>query len=156
MSAANADVIRRFYSCFAQRDGAGMAACYAPDVHFTDEVFDLRGSRAGAMWEMLCERAADLKIEARDIQADDRTGTARWDAWYTFSATGRTVHNVIDARFEFADGKIIRHEDRFDFWRWARQALGPAGLLLGWSGVLRNRVQQKAARGLDKYLSSRA
>lgn len=133
-----------------------MAACYAPDVHFTDEVFDLRGSRAGAMWEMLCERAADLKIEARDIQADDRTGTARWDAWYTFSATGRTVHNVIDARFEFADGKIIRHEDRFDFWRWARQALGPAGLLLGWSGVLRNRVQQKAARGLDKYLSSRA
>src|SRR5262245_55215628 len=113
----NAELIARFYRSFASRDGRGMAACYHPAVEFSDEVFpDLRGAQAGAMWQMLCDRAADLKIEARDIEADDAAGRAHWEAWYTFSATGRHVHNRIDARFEFRDGKIIRHRDTFAFW----------------------------------------
>jgi hypothetical protein len=28
----------------------------------------------------------------------DARGMASWEAWYTFSATGRRVHNKIDAR----------------------------------------------------------
>jgi ketosteroid isomerase-like protein len=153
---ANAEVIRRFYAAFARRDARGMAACYHPSVTFSDEVFtDLEGERATGMWRMLCERGKDLKIEFRDVHADDSVGTAHWDAWYTFSATGRPVHNSIDARFEFRDGKIIRHRDRFDFRRWAVQALGPTGSLLGWSGFLRNRVRRQAARSLDAFLSKR-
>ena len=113
-------------------------------VKFSDEVFvDLEGERAAGMWRMLCERGKDLKIEFSDIEADDSTGRAHWEAWYTFSSTRRPVHNRIDARFEFKDGKIIRHRDSFDFWAWARQALGPIGVLLGWSGFLRNRVRRK-------------
>src|SRR5688572_17862405 len=127
----NEAVVHRLYSCFQRRDGSGMAACYHPDIHFSDEVFpDLRGARAGAMWMMLCERAKDLRVEVRDVAADDRIGSAHWEAWYTFTATGRLVHNVIDARFEFAEGLIVRHQDSFDFWRWATQALGPAGRFL--------------------------
>lgn len=153
MTHPNADVIADFYRAFQQRDGAGMAARYHPDIHFSDPVFpDLRGPRAGAMWRMLCARAVDLRIEVGDIAADDRTGRAHWQAWYTFTGTGRKVHNVVDARFEFRDGLIVRHDDSFDFWRWSRQALGAIGWLLGGTQSLRNGVRGKASQGLDNYL----
>ncbi len=152
----NAELLRSFYSAFAKRDASGMAACYHPAITFSDEVFvDLEGEQAAGMWRMLCERGKDLKIEFRDIEANDSTGRANWEAWYTFSTTGRPVHNRIDARFEFKDGKIIQHRDSFDFWAWARQALGPIGVLLGWSGFLRNRVRSQAARNLTRFLNQR-
>ena len=147
----NAQLIRSFYRSLAARDAAGMAACYHPEVHFTDAVFDLRGAEAGAMWKMLCERGTDLEVEFGGVRADEDTGSAHWEARYTFSATGRKVHNSIDARFEFAEGKIIRHLDRFDFWRWSRQALGLPGMLLGWSGLLRAKVARTAARNLARF-----
>ena len=149
---ANEDTLRRFYEAFSRRDAATMAACYAPDVQFSDPVFtDLRGPQAGLMWKMLCERGKDLKIEFRDVRADGASGSAHWEAWYTFSTTGRKVHNVIDASFEFRDGRIVRHTDRFDLYRWARQALGPAGVLLGWTPLLQNKVRAMAAKGLADY-----
>lgn len=149
----NAALITRFYQAFQKRDAAGMAACYHTGIHFSDAAFpNLRGAEAGAMWRMLCERGKDLKLEFRDVKADDKTGSAHWDAWYTFSATGRKVHNSIDARFEFRDGLIIRHQDQFDFHRWAGQALGPAGKLLGGFGFLQSKVQKTAAEGLAKFM----
>lgn len=149
----NAALIHRFYDSFAALDAAGMQACYHPDVVFSDPAFgELRGRRAGAMWAMLCGRAKDLRVTASDVQADDQRGRAHWEAHYTFGQTGRPVHNRIDAEFEFRDGLIIRHTDTFDFYAWARQALGPAGLLLGWTPILRNKVRQTALAGLDKYM----
>ena len=32
------------------------------------------------------------------------------------------VNNDISATLEFKDGKIFRHRDSFDFWRWSRQS----------------------------------
>lgn len=148
----NAALIQRFYTAFQQRDAATMAACYAPDVQFSDPVFpDLRGADAGAMWTMLCERGKDLKVEFRDVRADDATGSAHWDAWYTFSTTGRPVHNSIDATFAFRDGRIVRHADRFDLHRWAGQALGAPGMLLGWTPFLQNKIRGMAAKGLADW-----
>ncbi len=148
----NAELITRFYSAFQRKDAAAMAACYHAEVRFSDPVFpDLRGAAAGAMWAMLCARGKDLAVEFRDVQADDARGRAHWDARYTFSATGRAVLNRIDAQFEFRDGRIARHVDRFSFWGWARQALGPAGLLLGWTPMLRAKVRAQAAAGLLKH-----
>lgn len=150
----NAELIAKFYTSFKNRDALGMAACYHPDVEFSDEVFpDLKGTRAGAMWQMLCERGKDLKIEFRDVVADDNTGRAHWEAWYTFSVTGRRVHNIIEARFEFHDGRIIRHRDTFDFWDWASQALGPKGWLLGWSSMVKKRVRAQAAENLEAFMN---
>jgi len=153
---ANADLITRFYQAFSRRDAAAMAACYHPEVHFSDEVFDLRDGDAGAMWRMLCANGRDLRIDFSGVAADERTGRAHWDARYTFSATGREVLNRIDASFEFRDGLIVRHVDRFDFWRWSRQALGASGWLLGWSGFLRSKVRQRASAGLVAFVRSRA
>jgi ketosteroid isomerase-like protein len=151
--ADSTQLIRDFYAAFARRDAAAMARCYHPEIEFSDDVFpDLRGPAAPAMWRMLCQRATDLRIEVFEVEAGDRTGRAHWEAWYTVAATGRRVHNRIDARFEFKDGLIVRHRDRFDFWRWARQALGPAGWFLGWSHFMQKRVQDQAARGLEKFL----
>jgi hypothetical protein len=101
---------------------------------------------------MLCARATDLEVTASDVQADDERGRAHWDARYTFGQTGRKVLNQIDAEFEFRDGLIVRHTDTFSFWKWARQALGPAGLALGWTPPLQNKVRSMARQGLDKYM----
>jgi ketosteroid isomerase-like protein len=148
-----ADLIRTFYGAFQRRDHAAMAACYAPDAAFSDPVFrDLRGARIGAMWRMLCERGTDLRIEASGIEADIDRGRARWDAWYTFSATGRPVHNIIQASFQFRDGFIQSHIDSFDLYAWARQALGLKGLLLGWTPFVQSAIRSQAARGLDAFI----
>jgi ketosteroid isomerase-like protein len=148
-------LIARFYAAFARRDAATMAACYHPHVVFSDSVFrDLHGARAGAMWRMLAGRSQDLAISVRDIRADDRSGSAHWDARYTYSATGRKVLNRVDARFRFQDGLIIWHQDAFSLWRWAAQALGPTGLALGWTPFLRRAIQRNAQAALDKFISS--
>lgn len=145
-------LIDRFYEAFARRDGAAMAACYAPDVRFSDPVFpDLRGESAGAMWRMLTEQGKDLEIELLEREVGDERGTAHWLARYTFSQTGRPVVNDVRASFRFAGGLIVEHQDRFDFHRWARQALGPVGLLLGWTPLVRFAVRRRAAGALEEF-----
>jgi ketosteroid isomerase-like protein len=151
----NRALIERFYRAFQQRDGATMAACYHANASFRDPVFELEGARVGAMWQMLTSRGADLRVEFGNVSADAASGGADWQAWYKFSATGRQVHNIISARFRFAEGLIIEHVDTFDFWRWSRQALGLIGMLLGWSPMVRGKVRAQAARALDQYMATR-
>lgn len=153
-AAANRELIERFYRAFQQRDGAAMAACYRADATFQDPVFELNGARIGAMWKMLCSRGADLRVEFADIAADDSSASADWQAWYTFSGTGRHVHNIIRARFRLVDATIAEHVDEFDFWRWSRQALGPLGLLLGWTPLVRGKVRSQAAQALDRFIAT--
>lgn len=149
----NAELLTGFYRAFAAKDGAAMAGAYDAQARFSDPVFtDLHGSEVGTMWQMLCARATDLKLEASGITADDYNGRAHWEAWYTFTKTGRKVHNVVEASFEFRDGKIIAHRDAFDLWRWAGQALGLAGKLLGWTPYLQNSVRKQAKAGLVKHM----
>jgi len=147
-------LIERFYTAFQQRDHTGMTACYHPDVHFSDPVFtDLRADEAKAMWHMLCERGQDLQITFSDVEANGRSGQAHWEATYTFSATNRRVHNVIDAVFQFQDGLIIDHRDRFALWRWTRMALGPTGLFLGWSAPVQKRIRETAVSSLHHFIA---
>ena len=61
--------------------------------------------------------------------------------------------NEVRASFRFADGLIAEHRDEFDFHRWARQALGAPGLLLGWTPMLRSKVRKQARAGLDEFMS---
>ncbi len=145
-------LIERFYRAFQIRDAATMAACYHDHARFSDPVFtDLDAAGARAMWAMLCARGKDLRVEFRDVYANQNTGSAHWEAWYTFSASGRKVHNVIDAKFEFRDGLILRHTDTFDFHRWAGQALGLTGKLLGGTAFLQNKVRTQGAKGLAEW-----
>jgi hypothetical protein len=150
--------IERLYAAFERLDADTMAACYSEDAVFDDEAFSLRGrAQIGGMWAMLCDAVKAKGRDVWEIEASAITErSAHWEATYRFSATGRMVHNVIDAEFEFdSAGLIRRHRDRFDFWRWSRQALGAPGLLLGWTPMLRAKVRAQAARNLDRFIATR-
>ena len=152
----HATLLHSFYDAFARRDADTMCGCYNSRVEFSDPVFPgLRGPRAGAMWQMLCAAGKDLVVEHDRVEADDHRGTAHWVATYYFSATGRRVVNRIDASFEFAEGRVTRHTDRFDLWGWTRQALGPIGWVAGWAPPLQARIRKEAARGLDSWIEKR-
>lgn len=149
-------LIREFYAAFARRDAEGMARCYHDEVFFSDPAFPkLNGEEARDMWRMLVARATDLEIVLEEASADREGGRARWTARYTFSKTGRKVVNRIDALFAFRDGRIIRHFDRFSFWRWSAQALGPLGQLLGWFAPVKWMVRKQAAKQLDRFRHGR-
>ena len=151
----NRALIERFYSCFQLLDGEGMAQCYHENIAFSDPVFPkLKGFDAGAMWKMLCSKAQGFELRFNDAQADDKIGRVHWEAKYIFSSTHRKVHNKIDASFQFKDGKIIKHHDRINFWKWSYMALGPVGLLLGWSPLVKNKIQRQAARNLERYIQN--
>jgi ketosteroid isomerase-like protein len=147
--ADNARLIRELYEAMDRHDGEAMANLYEPDGRFHDPAFgELSGDEAGDMWRMLTGRAEDLRVELAEHSARGDTGSARWIARYTFTRTGRPVVNDVHARFRFHDGRIAEHEDSFSFWAWARQALGPAGLVLGlppMSQLVRRRARSDLA-----------
>ena len=153
----NFELIEKFYSAFQNKDYKSMQACYHAEATFSDAAFtDLSAYEVKAMWQMLLTSGSDLKLEYSNVQANDNKGSCHWEAWYTFSASGRKVHNIIDADFEFKDGKIFRHRDHFNFWRWSRMALGTSGLLLGWTPFLKNKVQSTAKARLQKFMEKQA
>ena len=144
--------IREFYEAFARHDAEAMARCYHPEVLFSDPVFPrLKGREAGDMWRMLLSRAADLEVTLDDVTGDADGAVAHWTARYTFSRTGRKVVNRIRGMYAFREGLICRHFDHFSFWRWASQALGPVGVVLGWFAPLKWKVRRDAARSLERF-----
>jgi len=149
----NEATIEKLYTGLDTHDGEAMASCYTPDAHFSDPVFpELTGAQAGDMWRMLTSRATDLSVELPEAKADAQAGSALWIATYTFGATGRHVVNRVRSDFRFdAAGLIAEQHDNFPFWKWSRQALGPAGLTLGWTPMLRKKVQANAAAELARF-----
>lgn len=127
-----------------------MVSCYHTDVEFSDPAFGLlKGDEARAMWQMLLSRSGGkLKVVFSDVTAS----TAHWEAFYEFSKTGRSVHNKIDASFEFKDGKIYRHYDHFNLWAWSKQALGFSGLLMGYTSFFKNKLQKQTRKILADYM----
>ncbi len=153
----NQELITHFYTSFAAGDAEAMAKCYHDEIVFTDSAFGtIKGEDARNMWRMLIERSkGEMKITFGNVKADEKTGSANWRADYTFGQTKRQVINEISAKFEFADGKIIRHTDKFDMWKWSRQALGVKGLLLGWTPIIPKAIQKQTNKLLKSYIEKR-
>ena len=141
----NEQLLTTFYLAFQNKDYNSMQNCYSDNAVFNDEVFhNLNSSQVKAMWEMLIKKGKDLKIEFHNVKADETKGSAEWIAYYTFSATKRKVVNRIKSKFIFENGIIISHKDTFDFYRWAKQALGAMGILLGWTSFIKRKVRETA------------
>lgn len=154
MPTANADVIAELYAALGRLDGDAMAACYAPDAHFRDPAFgDLHGPEVGAMWRMLTGRAQGMSVELPEHDADDVTGRAHWIATYQFGPKRRRVVNDIQATYRFADGRIAEHLDDFDLRRWARQAMGGAAGVFGYTPLLRAAIQKGTRKQLDTFMA---
>ena len=148
----SSDVITRLYTSFQSLDGETMASCYTPDATFSDPVFtQLQGAQVGDMWRMLCSSAKDFSLTFDSVTDD----SAHWVANYTFSGTGRHVVNDIQASFVIRDGLNAQHRDPFDLWTWSRQALGPTGLLLVWTPLIKGKIRGQAMAGLRKFQKSR-
>jgi len=149
----NLRTVEALYAALDRGDGEAMAGLYAPQATFTDPVFvGLSDGEPGDMWRMLTARAQDMSVELVGRDAEDDRGTAHWVARYTFGQTGRPVVNDVRSVFRFdGTGRIVDQQDDFDFWRWARQALGRSGLLLGWTPVLQHRVRDRARAGLEAF-----
>ena len=145
-------LVETFYTAFQKQDAATMISCYDNDIVFHDPVFgELREEDARAMWTMLCQNAKDLKIEFSNIEASLKKGSVHWEAWYTFSKTGKSVHNIVEATFEFKNSKIIRHTDSFNLHKWVSQALGFKGKLLGRTKFFQNKIQIQTHKTLHDF-----
>lgn len=148
----NGNLINDFYKAFQRLDAEAMARCYTDDIVFSDPAFgELKGEQVRDMWRMLTQRAEGFSLTFSNVAADDRVGQAHWTATYRFSRTGRIVVNRIEARFAFRDGLIAEHRDSFDMWRWARQALGMKGALLGWAPFVQQAIRTQARTTLEAY-----
>lgn len=146
-------VANNFYSAFQQKNANGMIECYHQDLQFEDPAFGkLSYAQTCGMWKMLCESAKDLSIEYSILKSEDNYVEVRWIAEYSFSKTGKFVHNEIIAQLMFRDGKIIQHTDNFDLFKWAKQAMGLQGWLIGSTPFFRKKLQQQTNYQLAKYM----
>ena len=108
------------------------------------------------MWEMLCRNAKEFSLTFSNIQLlDEEYATCNWVATYTFSRTGRKVINSIKAFMKLKDGKIIEHSDAFKLSKWAAQALGWKGVLLGWTGFMKRKIQKNARKNLIAFIEKK-
>ena len=151
-------LIEKFYSSFQNLDAESMASCYHEKVTFEDPAFGkLQGERVKNMWRMLCEsqKGKDFKVEFSNIEIFENSGSVQWEAKYTFSRTGRRVHNMIRANFEISEGKIIHHRDDFDLKKWASQALGLKGQILGGTAFFRSKLQGQTNKMLSQFEEKR-
>lgn len=149
-------LITKFYEAFANLDAKTMAECYHDYIIFNDPVFGiLKGMHAKNMWRMLCssQKGKEFVVTFSNIEVNENIGSAKWEAKYNFSKTGRKVHNKITAKFEFKDGLIIKHTDTFNLHKWATQALGFKGRLIGGTGFFKNKLQNQTNTLLEKYES---
>lgn len=146
-------VIETFYTAFQNKDWKTMQSCYHDNATFSDPAFkNLNAKQVRAMWQMLVTAGKDVQVVFASIQSDGVIGSCDWEAYYSFSKTGRKVHNVIHASFEFSEGKILRHTDSFNLWKWSGMALGPVGTLLGWTPFLKSKIRNTASRSLEKFM----
>ena len=148
------DTINTFYKAFKALDAEKMVSCYHENIKFEDPAFGmLDGESACNMWRMLCESQKNkgFQLEFSQVHYDGVHGHAHWEATYTFSKTGRKVHNVINAQFEFKEDKIIKHTDDFDLHRWAKQAMGFKGWFLGGTKFFKDALQKQTNQLLSTY-----
>jgi hypothetical protein len=144
--------INKCYTAFCNLDVETMVNQYHKDIVFEDPAFGkLEGEYAKNMWRMLCQNAKDIKVDYTDVFFNDNLGRAHWEAIYPFSQKGRTVHNIVTAKFEFKDGLIIKHTDSFNLHEWAKQALGFKGFLLDGTGFFKKKLNQQTNQLLAKF-----
>ncbi len=149
----SSQIAHAFYQAFQKKDFKMMQGLYADNASFSDPAFpNLNAQEVRAMWEMLLTASKDLQLEYLILEENAQQVKTQWIATYTFSKTGRKVINKIVATMVIENGLIVSHTDDFNFYKWASQALGTAGVLLGWTSFLRKKVQTTARQNLANFM----
>lgn len=148
-------IARRYIDALAIGDHHTMGRLYAPTATFSDPVFPmLSGPEAALMWEMLLTRALDSSVSANVEEHESRgsgQACAVWVARYRYGAPGRRVENRVHTELTCQAGRIVKQVDHFSFWKWSCRALGAPGLLLGWTPMVRVKVQREVQAQLIKF-----
>jgi len=148
-------LVRQFYASLAAGDAEGAARCYHADVFYSDPLHPrLRGAAALELWRMRLAQGDAFEVRLDEASGDAEGVLASWTV--RSRPHGRSVEMRGRAMFAFRDGRISRHYEHFSLWRWAAQALGPAGTALGWFGPFRWALRQRAARALERFSAARA
>lgn len=151
---SNTEIVEQFYMAFSEKNADKMIGYYDDNIVFEDPAFgELQGNKAKSMWKMLLSNNNDIVISYSNIIEEKNIVTAHWTAEYIFSKTGRKVINNVFAKFEFENGKIIKHTDTFNLHKWSSQAMGLKGYLLGWTSFFKNKLQKQTNFLLDKFIS---
>ena len=151
-------LIKEFYTAFSKGNYKGMIYCYHEDIIFKDPAFgELHGDRAKTMWNMLLSnKTAAPEVSFSNVKVINETGSANWTAVYFYGPKKRKVINHVKANFLFKDGKIIKHTDNFNVWKWSSQALGPIGYLMGWSPFIKKKIKIIANTKLDNFVKNKS
>jgi len=144
----------KFYTAFAAGNAEQMNTCYHRDATFHDPAFGhLDFEEVKAMWKMLISRSKSLSIEFEIFEVNENHGAATWVASYPFGKNQRSVVNHVHSSFEIENGLILKQRDKFDLWKWSRQALGTPGLVFGWTPSMKKQIQSKSKKMLARYMS---
>lgn len=152
------ETLQKFSQHLSNLDADALVQLYHNDVIFEDPAFGrIKGERVKDMWRLLLGRKVETKLEINviDVQSDGLTGTASWEAKYLFNVTGRKVHNKITSTFELMDGLIIKQDDKFDLYKWSKQAMGMTGTIVGWTKFFQHNLQGKTEYMLDNFIAKK-
>lgn len=145
--------IELFFRAFQKKDYKTIQHSYGKVATFSDPIFEkLKGDEIHAMWQMLLSSSNDLEISFEITQSSINRVSAIWTANYTFPATNRKVKNIIKSDFFIENQKIVSHIEKFSFYKWARQAFGLKGSILGWTHYFHKEVQNKAKKNLLRFM----
>ena len=106
------------------------------------------------MWEMLLtSKKGELKVSYKIARVSDKKGKVNWVAEYHFGKNNRKVINNVSGEFKFEDGKIIEHIDTFNLWKWSKQAMGTLGYLIGWTPLMKKKIQKSTNKKLNNFIA---
>jgi hypothetical protein len=147
-------LVRSLYAALAARRPEEAAACYHPDIFYSDPLHPrLRGEAVVDLWRMRLAPGTACEIRLDEASGGDQGAMARWTM--RTQVRGRPVEIRGRSLFAFREGRISRHYDHYSLWRWSTQAFGPAGATLGWLGPVRWALRSRARRALERFSAAR-
>lgn len=132
----NRAIAQQFFDRLSARDVSGAMECCGAQIVYSSPFFEGSFERqgresVGAMWRAWLRSMPDARIVCDDIRASHEHASAYWTVDYTLPNSFGRVQQRISADLSFAEGKIIRHRDRFNLHEWASREYGTPGSLLG-------------------------
>ncbi|KAH8923203.1 hypothetical protein BT69DRAFT_1262631 [Atractiella rhizophila] len=151
--------IEKYQSSHASLDWEGMSSCLSPTYTFSDPAFpDLDERMSKGMWCMFLENRETNKMVVKCGPAT-KTGENTWEYDYSvdYVLNSRPILNHMHATLTLSPSTnlITKQVDHFDFYAWARQALGVSGYLLGWTEMVKGQVRTRAKGRLEGFLKKK-
>ncbi|WP_051418467.1 nuclear transport factor 2 family protein [Mesoplasma seiffertii] len=144
------EILDSFYTAFKNGDSEKMNSLYSKKVTFNDAIFEnLNYKQVTNMWtSLLATKEQSQFVVDFEIKNLNEEIFVVWTATYLFGPKRRKVVNVVESRMTIQDEKIIVHTDSFDFYNWAKQAIGGPAIIFGKQKWFQKKVAAKAMNKL--------